>query len=85
MLKDYVIPDPDVMRWVCTDDDAYIVLATDGLWDVFSNAQVAGILQRCDSPQKGAEILAQEAFTRGSTDNITVIVVDVRQQASNQT
>ena len=83
LLNDYVIPDPDVMRWVCTSDDAFVVLATDGLWDVFTNNQVAKALQKCDNPQRGAELLAQAAFAKGSTDNITVLVVDVRQMPNN--
>jgi len=78
LLKDYVIPDPDVVRWVCSSDDMYIVLATDGLWDVFTNQQVGSILQACRSAQHGAETLAQQAYLKGTNDNVTVMVVDVR-------
>ena len=78
-LKEYVIPDPDVMKWVCSPEDLFLVLATDGLWDVFTNNQVAKVLQSCDDPQKGAEMLARQAFAKGSTDNITVLVIDLRQ------
>mmetsp|Transcript_12219 Transcript_12219/g.14812 ORF Transcript_12219/g.14812 Transcript_12219/m.14812 type:complete len:377 (+) Transcript_12219:234-1364(+) len=80
LLKDYVIPDPEVIRWVCSSDDMYIVLATDGLWDVFTNQQVGNMLQKCRAPQQAAEMLAKQAFLKGSTDNVTVLVVDVRAQ-----
>lgn len=83
MLKDYVIPDPDIQKLVRTPEDMYVVLATDGLWDVFTNNQVAKLLHTCEHPQKGAEMLARKAFSLGSTDNITVLVVDVRQNKSN--
>ena len=82
-LKEYVIPDPDVMKWVCSSEDLFLVLATDGLWDVFTNNQVAKVLQSCDHPQKGAEMLARQAFSRGSTDNITVLVIDLRQKPTS--
>ena len=34
MLKDYVCADPEFIERTITKDDAYIVIATDGLWDV---------------------------------------------------
>lgn len=78
LLKEYVISEPEVVKWVCSSDDMFIVLATDGLWDVFTNHQVGAILQNCRNPQQGAETLAHQAFLKGSTDNVTVMVVDVR-------
>ena len=40
-FKEYVIARPDVLRYERTEKDAFLVLASDGLWDVMSNKQVA--------------------------------------------
>ena len=43
MLKDYVSAEPEIVERTITKDDAFIVIATDGLWDVLSNQTVAQI------------------------------------------
>eukprot|EP00002_Diphylleia_rotans_P009905 TRINITY_DN2025_c0_g2_i1.p1 TRINITY_DN2025_c0_g2~~TRINITY_DN2025_c0_g2_i1.p1 ORF type:complete len:348 (-),score=75.52 TRINITY_DN2025_c0_g2_i1:221-1264(-) len=56
-----------------------LVIATDGLWDVFTNEEVADfIYKRREKDMYGADELLQAALHRGSQDNITIIVVDVR-------
>jgi serine/threonine protein phosphatase PrpC/serine/threonine protein kinase len=63
----------------------FIVLASDGLWDVLSNQEaidmVAEVLnsftlwQETNAFQEAAQRLTHEAYVRGSTDNIGVCVV----------
>ena len=69
----------------------FLVLASDGLWDVFSNQEAVdfvcdvllSILHSHDSRlplegfQTAARALALEALVRGSSDNIGVCVVDI--------
>eukprot|EP00512_Aurantiochytrium_limacinum_P008899 CAMPEP_0171552810 /NCGR_PEP_ID=MMETSP0960-20121227/8575_1 /TAXON_ID=87120 /ORGANISM="Aurantiochytrium limacinum, Strain ATCCMYA-1381" /LENGTH=381 /DNA_ID=CAMNT_0012102395 /DNA_START=298 /DNA_END=1443 /DNA_ORIENTATION=+ len=81
LLKEYVIPDPEFKEWECGPEDMYLVLATDGLWDVVNNNDVGRLLLNCKDAQDGAEILTQEAFAQGSMDNVTVLVIDVRTAA----
>jgi hypothetical protein len=63
--------------------DEFIVLASDGLWDVFSNIEVVefvrkrGYLKRVE-PKVVSQQLISEALHRGSMDNITVLVVYLR-------
>lgn len=55
------------------------VMASDGLWDVMSNADVVSIIK--DTVKEAgmcSKRLATEAAARGSKDNITVIVVFLR-------
>jgi serine/threonine protein phosphatase PrpC len=33
-LKKFIISDPDVSKYEITDTDRYIVMASDGFWDV---------------------------------------------------
>lgn len=53
-----------------------MILASDGLWDKFSNAEaVAFIKDRLDEPHFGAKSITIESYNRGSRDNITVLVI----------
>lgn len=76
-LKAYVTAEPDVVRREITPADKYLVLATDGLWDVMSNEEVGEVLVGMADPQEAAARLVEYAFNRGSTDNITVVVIDL--------
>lgn len=54
-----------------------MILATDGLWDEFSNEDaVAYIRDHFKEKYYGAQSIAMEAYKKGSVDNITVMVVD---------
>jgi len=81
MLKPYVISSPEVTQYCVTPHDQYLVLATDGLWDVLSSTEVASVLSCLPDNSAGAaaQLLVKEALTRGSTDNITALVVDLTQ------
>ncbi|KAG6422550.1 hypothetical protein SASPL_119127 [Salvia splendens] len=52
-----------------------LVLASDGLWDVVPNEDAVSIAQAEEEPVAAARKLTETAFTRGSADNITCIVV----------
>ena len=72
-----MIADPDVLSFELNDlHPSFLVLASDGLWDTFSNEEaVAFIKERLDEPHHGARSITLQAFYRGSLDNITVLVV----------
>lgn len=66
----------------------FIILASDGLWDVMTNQEAVTLVTitvrkyqanwRDEGAfQEAAEILTQEAWVRGSTDNIGVCVVAI--------
>uniref|UniRef100_A0A7S4KBH8 C2H2-type domain-containing protein n=1 Tax=Odontella aurita TaxID=265563 RepID=A0A7S4KBH8_9STRA len=70
----------------------FIVLASDGLWDVMSNQEVVDLVVQAvrkfdpshsiswdkgGAFQEAAQLLTQEAYVRGSTDNIGVCVVAI--------
>ena len=77
-LKPYVTAEPEVMEKVITSDDLYLVLASDGLWDVMSNEDVARFLMNVSNFSQVAKELCYEATILGSADNITVVVVDLK-------
>ena len=76
-LKPYITAEPEVMEKEIAPDDLYLVLASDGLWDVMSNEDVAKFLMNVSSFSEVAKELCYEAAILGSSDNITVVVVDL--------
>ncbi|KAG8034278.1 hypothetical protein G9C98_001362 [Cotesia typhae] len=86
-LKDkmYVIADPDILTFDLDDHDPmFLILASDGLWDTFSNEEaVAFIKQRLDEPFYGAKSITLQSYYRGSLDNITVIIINFKDRKSS--
>ncbi|KAI5317717.1 hypothetical protein L3X38_037424 [Prunus dulcis] len=78
-LKPAVTAEPEITETILSAEDEYLVMASDGLWDVVSNAEVVSIIKdTVKEPGMCSKRLATEAADRGSKDNITVIVVFLR-------
>ncbi|XP_058808467.1 protein phosphatase 1L isoform X2 [Phymastichus coffea] len=85
--KKLVIADPDILTFDLDDHNPmFIVLASDGLWDTFSNEEaVAYIKERINEPHFGAKSITLQSFYRGSLDNITVLVINLKSRSNNGT
>jgi protein phosphatase 1L len=95
-LKPYVCALPEVQLWNVEAGDLALVLASDGLWDALSNEQVAaavcGAMGEGAAPpaaaaaqsaaQRAAASLVRHAILAGSADNVTCLVVDLREAAA---
>ncbi|KAG2683669.1 hypothetical protein I3843_10G043800 [Carya illinoinensis] len=78
-LKPAVTAEPEITETDLSGEDEFLVMASDGLWDVVSNSDVINIIRdTVKEPGMCAKRLATEAAERGSKDNITVIVVFLR-------
>ncbi|KAH7287030.1 hypothetical protein KP509_32G034000 [Ceratopteris richardii] len=94
-LKRYVIAEPDMVYLERSDEDEFLILASDGLWDVIDNESACHVARRCFASSCGDDIrlpcqrddlasataastLVKLAFSKGSQDNISVVVVDLR-------
>ncbi|KAK8546390.1 hypothetical protein V6N13_067614 [Hibiscus sabdariffa] len=78
-LKPAVTAEPEITETVVSADDEYLVMASDGLWDVVSETEVMTIVRdTVKEPAMCSKRLATEAVERGSKDNVTVIVVFLR-------
>eukprot|EP00894_Picocystis_sp_ML_P003068 jgi/Pico_ML_1/53585/g4110.t1 len=64
---------PEVTEWELTREDEFLVIACDGLWDVFSSQNAIefarGELRIHNDPAKCSEALVQEALRRNTCDN----------------
>ena len=75
-LKKYgVSATPELSAFAIGPRDAFLVLASDGLWDVVDEQQCASSVPRASDALGAARALAELASVRGSMDNITVLVV----------
>jgi len=81
----YVTHIPDIYRYMLDKKDKFIVMACDGLWDVLTNDEVVNFVltycfdksltKRVNKKINIAKKLAEYALKKGSTDNITIIVI----------
>lgn len=103
--KNFVIADPDILSFdLKYHKPQFIILASDGLWDTFTNEEVqsffyiyltlfinlkidviffliqavAFIKDHIDEPHYGAKSIALQSYYRGSYDNITVIIINLK-------
>uniref|UniRef100_A0A0E0D1I9 protein-serine/threonine phosphatase n=1 Tax=Oryza meridionalis TaxID=40149 RepID=A0A0E0D1I9_9ORYZ len=83
-LKPYVTAVPEVTVTGRSDADECLILASDGLWDVVSNEAACEVAQSCLRRGRqrwcaeAAAVLTKLALARRSSDNISVVVVDLR-------
>ncbi|XP_030451255.1 probable protein phosphatase 2C 30 [Syzygium oleosum] len=83
-LKRWVIADPETKTLQITPDCEFIVLASDGLWDKVTNQEAVDLVRAMNvdinlrDPLSACKKLAELSMRRGSTDDITVLVIDLR-------
>lgn len=89
-LKPYVCSEPEVSVFKRTGSDDVLIIATDGLFDVVSNEVACDVVNRCLSGKlrrkqaeenratEAAALLAELAIAKGSKDNISVIIVQMK-------
>lgn len=74
-----LIAEPEFMQAALTEDDEFLIIGCDGIWDVMSNQHAVSVvrrgLQRHDDPEKCARELVMEALRLKTFDNLTVIVI----------
>jgi serine/threonine protein phosphatase PrpC len=82
--KPYISIKPDIFRYKLTRKDQFMIIACDGLWDVLENQEAINFVisqcydlegNRINKKTNIARMLADLALQKGSSDNITAIVV----------
>lgn len=77
--KEYVSVEPNIVARPLTRHDLFAIVACDGLWDKVSYddamREAARLKEAGKSPDDIARHLCQLTLDRGSTDNVTIIVI----------
>ncbi len=79
-LQPYVTCDPEIIEKKLEGDDEYLILASDGLWDVMDNEYVGKLVLNGAKTSflTIAKTLCTEAIILGSADNVTAMVIDLK-------
>ena len=84
-FADLVIPDPEFQSCDITHQDEFLVIASDGLWDVVSGEEAVSRISQCFasgmSPTATAEELCDLAIKLGSSDNVTIVIVTFKEDS----
>lgn len=74
-----LIAEPEFRQVVLTEDDEFLIIGCDGIWDVMTSQHAVSLvrrgLRRHDDPEQSARDLVMEALHRNTFDNLTVIIV----------
>ncbi|KAG9442559.1 hypothetical protein H6P81_018413 [Aristolochia fimbriata] len=71
--------EPELQETILTEEDEFLVLGCDGLWDVMSSQCAVTIVRKelmlHNDPERCSRVLVREALKRNTCDNLTVIVI----------
>ncbi|KAL6993350.1 protein-serine,threonine phosphatase [Sarracenia purpurea var. burkii] len=71
--------EPELEEIVLTEEDEFLIMGCDGIWDVMSSQYAVTIVRRelmlHNDPEKCSRVLVKEALKRNTCDNLTVLVV----------
>ncbi|KAF8780674.1 hypothetical protein HU200_001277 [Digitaria exilis] len=90
-LKNYgIISMPDVTYHRITEKDEFVVLATDGVWDVLSNDEVVSIISKAPSQVSAARFLVESAqrtwrtrYPTSKTDDCAAVCLFLNTEAAS--
>lgn len=71
--------EPEMRQAELTEEDEFLIIGCDGLWDVFSSQDAVSFarrrLQKHNDPERCSKELIAEALKRDTSDNLTVVTV----------
>ena len=73
-----VIVDPHIIRIEVNDDDLYLIIASDGIWDVIKNEECKGLTELNPNTLQICKNIVVESLNRLSQDNISCFVVGLK-------
>ncbi|OJT06950.1 Protein phosphatase 2C -like protein [Trametes pubescens] len=82
-MKEFVVGSPYTTETELNEEDEFLILACDGLWDVVSDQAAVELVRGIADPRKAAEELLEHAYRNYSSDNVTVLVVRFRDPPEN--
>lgn len=70
-----VVGNPFTTSVEITPEDEFLIIACDGVWDVIDDQEACEMIKDISNPNEAARTLVRNALERGTTDNVTVMIV----------
>lgn len=71
--------EPELKLTTLTKDDEFLIIGSDGIWDVFTNQNAVDFARRKLQEHNDVKLcckeIVEEAIKRGATDNLTLVMV----------
>lgn len=74
-MKEFVVGAPYTTETTLCEDDEFLILACDGLWDVTSDQAAIELVREIQDAQTASHKLLRHALAHHTTDNVTVLVI----------
>ena len=69
--------EPHITRINISNDDKYVILATDGIWDTIEESLAFDLSKKYDNSKEFCNTLVNKAIDKGSMDNISCFVINL--------
>ena len=80
-IKQYgVIVEPHISRIEINQDDLYLIIASDGVWDVIKDEECKGFTEIFADTFDICKNFVEESLNRGSSDNISCFVIALNKE-----
>lgn len=70
-----VICEPFINKVVLSESDKFVILCTDGVWDVVTEEDLFYLTLNIENTEQIAKDILKQAMENGSTDNMSCIVI----------
>jgi protein phosphatase 1L len=77
-LKPYISAQPHIVEGRLGRENDFVILASAGLWHGLDLQEALQMARVARDPQRAADQILFQAYARGTPDNITAIVLDLR-------
>jgi len=74
-MKEFVTGEPYITATKLLDTDSHLILACDGLWDVTTDQEALDLIVGEPNAKEMSNKLLAHALKKGSTDNISIMVI----------
>jgi serine/threonine protein phosphatase PrpC len=68
---------PSIHKHTITDKDKYVVICSDGVWDVLTESDIYKLSLKSNNSDSLASLIVKQAIANGSRDNISCVAIKV--------
>jgi len=84
-MKEFVVGAPYTTETELCQEDEFLILACDGLWDVITDQGAIELVRDIEDAQEASQVLLKHALDNHTTDNVTAIVIRFKHHTASRT